>query len=84
MKINSLNKTIELLKKENEMLRQNNPLSFGELTKLATEHNDKAILNDISLIIHEFYKENMGGDSNMDPENYKSAKKCLVNIFKSI
>lgn len=66
------------------MLRQQNPLSFGELTKIASEDNEKVILNDMSQIIFKFYQENMGDTNNFDSEDYKTAKKCLKSIFKSI
>lgn len=66
------------------MLRQNNPLSFGELNKASSEVNDKEILNNICATIFKFYHENMGDTSNINTDDYKNAKKCLRSIFKSI
>lgn len=65
------------------MLRQNTPMYFGELN-MATETVDKEFLDDMTKIIFKFYTENMDNEEIFDPTDYKTAKKCLKTIFKSI
>lgn len=53
--VQTLEKKVELLNKENSMLRLNSPMSFGELSKAVSENHDKEILQDMAQIIFEFY-----------------------------
>lgn len=58
-------------------------MSFGELDK-ANEEISMEFLNDMTKMIFKFYTENLSSEEIFDDSDYKSAKKCLKVIFKSI
>ena len=58
-------------------------MSFGELDK-AKEDVNIEFLNNMTKMIFKFYTENLSQEEFFDEADYKSAKKCLKVIFKSI
>lgn len=74
---------MELLTKENNMLRLNSPMSFGELSKTVNDNQDKEILQQMTEIIFEFYQNNVS-EEKFDPQDFRSAKQCLKSVFNSI
>lgn len=53
--VQTLEKKVELLTKENGMLRLNSPMSFGELSKAVNGNQEKEMLQQLTEIIFEFY-----------------------------